>query len=229
MKLFRARRLDFHMVPDRWDYAERHRAEIDAHFAAARRANPRLWNGRVLVLRDWAAAAGAVTGSFIQTDYASFRTWLDRGRPDAGVWDCFAAAVVISNDGAVLLGEMAAHTANAGRIYFPCGTPDLDDVAAGRVDFDRSMTRELAEETGLDPARMRPDADWTIVEDRARLVAFRVMRAPWSGDDMKDRVQRFLAEGREDELAAVHLARGPQDVVAAMPDYVVAFLERHWS
>ena len=58
---------------------------------------------------------------------------------------------------------MGQHTANAGRIYFPSGTPDLDDISDGAVDIAGSVARELEEETGLLPGDYRADADWDCV------------------------------------------------------------------
>ena len=45
----------------------------------------------------------------------------------------FVAAALRAADGAYLVGEMASDTAAAALLYFPCGTPEPDDINAGGV------------------------------------------------------------------------------------------------
>ena len=59
-----------------------------------------------------------------------------------------------ASDGAYLLGVMGPQTVNAGKVYFPAGVPDLDDIVDDRVDLARNVRREMAEETGLRPRRL---------------------------------------------------------------------------
>jgi 8-oxo-dGTP pyrophosphatase MutT (NUDIX family) len=221
-------RLDLRLEPQRWAFAAERRAEIDAFFAARQRANPRLWNGRVLLMHRFRIEAGVLHGTFFETDYASFHSWLAWGRPAADAWDCFGSAAVLSSDGAFLLGRMAAHTANAGRVYFPCGTPDPSDTADGAVDFDHSIARELLEETGLEAAEFSADASWTIVQQHARVVAYKLLRAHETGDELRRRVEVHLARHPDGELTEVRLARSLADVDSAVPDYVVEFLRDRW-
>jgi len=78
-----------------------------------------------------------------------FLAWRDWGFPDKDVFNGFGMGALRCADGAFVMGEMAGHTANAGRVYFPAGTPDLDDIDGGMVDIVGSVTREVEEETGL--------------------------------------------------------------------------------
>jgi hypothetical protein len=229
MTVSRVERLDLGFEPKRWPFAEQRRAEIDAHFAAAQQAKPQLWNGRVLIMHDYEIAGGILRGAFLETDYANFRAWIAWGRQPAGVIDCFGSAAVLASDGGFLMAEMAAHTANAGRVYFPCGTPDPSDIRNGKVDFDHSVSRELREETGLDVAEFTADAGWTIVEARGRVAPFRTLHAGVPGATLRHRVEKHMAKEAISELAAVSLVRSPADLVPAMPDYVTAFLTHIWS
>src|SRR6266853_2578532 len=147
--IHRVTTLDLPLVPWSWPFAEQRRAEIDAHFAGAQRAKPKIWNGRVLLGRNPVSTENRFTASYFEADFASFLAWRDGGFADKSVFNGFGMGALRCSDGAFVLGEMAAHTANAGRIYFPSGTPDLDDIANGAVDLAGSVAREVEEETGL--------------------------------------------------------------------------------
>ena len=74
--------------------------------------------------------------AYLETDFKAFLAWRDFGMPAAGIRNAFGMAALISADGAFILGEMASHTANAGRIYFASGTPDPSDILSETVDIE---------------------------------------------------------------------------------------------
>src|SRR5262245_33615275 len=131
-------RLELAFAPRPWPFAQQRRAEIDAHFESLQRANPALWNGRVLMLHEHAIAGAVFRGAYLETDYASLLAWRHLEPPDTEVKNCFAMGALRGSDGAFVLGVMGAHTADAGRIYFPAGLPDLDDIDGERVDLARN-------------------------------------------------------------------------------------------
>jgi 8-oxo-dGTP pyrophosphatase MutT (NUDIX family) len=225
----RVDRLDLVLTPKPWTFASERRAEIDAHFAALQRAKPALWNGRVLLMHEHSVVAGVLRGAYLETDYASFAAWCAWGRPETGVRDCFGAAAIVAADGAVLVGVMGPHTFNAGRIYFPCGTPDLDDVTGTRVDLEKSVRRELTEETGFDPADFTMEPGWTSIADGPLLAQVKLLRSRESAEVLRSRAREHLRREQHPELADLRIVRGPHDFDPAMPHFVTAFLANHFG
>jgi len=227
--VFSVDRLDLDFEPAPWPFADERRAEIDAYFADLQREKPAIWNGRVLLLHRYEMRDGVFRGAYLETDYASFSAWRRWQPADAGVSDCFGAGAVVSADGAVLLGVMGAHTANAGWIYFPCGTPDPSDIVGGKVDLDWSVARELKEETGLTVADLAPAPGWTTVIDGQLIVQIKTLRSPLAADELRARMLAHLASEAEPELADIRIVRGAADADPAMPAFVTAFLEAHFA
>ena len=217
-------RLALTVAPKSWAFAAERRADIDAWFTAQQREKPALWNGRVLLLHEHGLANGVFRGRYLETDYASFAAWRHWGRPVAAVHDCFGAAAIVARDGTFLLGVMGPHTANSGRIYFPCGTPDQDDIVGNLVDLDFSVRRELKEETGLDVAEFTAEPGWTTVFDTSLIAHIKVLRSGESAEALRARVLDHLARERQPELAGIHIVRSAADFDPMMPRFVTAFL-----
>src|SRR6202162_2408785 len=167
--------LDLIFQPCAWPFAYERLADIEAHFALKCREKPQLWNGRVLLGRHPVFAGDCLRASYFETDFASFLAWRDWGFPDSGVFNGFGMGALRCSDGAFVLGEMARHTANAGRIYFPSGTPDLDDIRGEAVDIAGSVAREVLEETGLTEADYRAGAHWDCVVSGASIAMIRIL------------------------------------------------------
>jgi 8-oxo-dGTP pyrophosphatase MutT (NUDIX family) len=222
--IHRVTRLDLKVGSFRWRFAEEQRGEIDAHFAIQQRARPKLWNGRVLLARNARFADDGFAAEYFETDFASFLAWRDWGFPDKAVFNGFGMGALRSSDGAFALGEMGGHTANAGRIYFPAGTPDLDDVRDGAVDIPGSVAREAEEETGLTPADYRAGAHWDCIDTGVSIALIRILQVDMPGDALRARIEANLAQQTSPELCAIHLVRKRSDITDAMPRFVTAFL-----
>jgi 8-oxo-dGTP pyrophosphatase MutT (NUDIX family) len=222
-------RLQLAFAPKPWDFAQAKRAEIDAAFADMRRKTPALWNGRVLLLHDYALENGVFRGAYLETDYASFAAWRHWGRPAANICDCFGAAAVMTADGACLLGVMGPHTANAGLTYFPCGTPDPGDIVGESVDLDLSVRRELKEETGLDITSFKLEPGWTTVFDLPLIAHIKVLHSGEGAEALRARILGHLAQEKQPELADIRIVRGTSDFTAAMPRFVTDFLAQRFA
>jgi hypothetical protein len=227
--IHRVTTLDLKVEPWAWPFATERRAEIDAHFAEKQRDKPALFNGRILLGRDPSFAAGHLAACYFETDFASMLAWRDWGYPDNTIFNGFGMGALRSVDGAFVLGEMGGHTANAGRIYFPAGTPDPDDVSDGMLDVAASIAREVEEETGLMPSDYRAEAHWDCVVTSTSIAMMRVLDVDAPGDELKRRIEANLAAQQDPELSAIRLVRTKGELTSAMPLFVTAFLEAQFD
>ena len=222
--IHRVRTLDLGFEPGRWPFANEKCADIKAHFAVKKRQKP-IWNGRILLGRDPAFTAERFSARYFDADFASFLAWRDWGFPDRSVFNGFGMGALRCSDGAFVLGEMAGHTANAGRVYFPSGTPDPDDLKGDAVDIAGSVAREVEEETGLRPEEYRASAHWDCVVSGAVIAMIRILKVDVTGESLRARIEANLARQSQPELSRIHLVRERRDLTTAMPRFVTAFIE----
>jgi hypothetical protein len=227
--IFRVGQIEARLEPFVWDWAEAERDAIGAHWARRKADKPAIFNGRVLMIAESQLAGDILHARFFETDYANLLAWLDWDAPDRSVENGFAMGAMTAADGAFLLGVMGSHTSQAGRIYFPAGTPDLSDVRPdGTVDLATSITREIAEETGLGSGAFDVEPGWILTRIRGYTALMQRVRLAEPAEAARTRILAHMAGEAEPELADIRIARGPADIdEAAMPEYLKAFLR--WS
>lgn len=177
------------------------RDEIEANWLAEVAANPALFNGEMLIHRDTQLRTdGTIAGTAHLTPFATLLWW--RKQPDRPIAEhLFSVAVPITADGAVLAIEMAAHTANGGRIYCAAGSLDASDVVDGRVDFSGNMAREVTEETGFRLQDARPLSGYWGVRVNRAVTVFQVFQLPFDAEEACLRIRRHMEDDHEKEIA----------------------------
>ncbi|OYU49470.1 MAG: NUDIX hydrolase [Rhizobiales bacterium PAR1] len=220
------RGLECRFEPMNWTFADENTEAIATHWARFIAEKPASFNGKVLIQHHWEVVDGVYRGRYLETDYAAFIAWRDFGHPGPPMRNGFAMAALQARDGAYLLGEMGAGTANAGKIFFAAGTPDRSDLTPdGRVDLAGSVLRELGEETGLRPEEVEVSGDWCSVLHGVRAAFMRPVRIDLPAEEARRLILARLPDLGEEELCDIHIARGPSDIdPARMPPFQAAYL-----
>jgi 8-oxo-dGTP pyrophosphatase MutT (NUDIX family) len=225
------RHVDAVLEPKVWDFSVSHAEMIRTHWAKLLHDKPQMFNGTVLMQHRWSLVDGVYATAYAPVDYASFLSWQQLGSPGSPRRNGFAMAALRASDGAFLLGVMGAHTANAGKIYFAGGTPDMSDVTPdGRVDLAGSMTRELFEETGLLPTEVTIDHNWTLVTHAHRAAFLKPARARYGADEARAVIMARISCMKEQELADIAIVRTPADIdEATVAPFAAHYMRRVFS
>jgi hypothetical protein len=204
-----------------WAFAVWHADEIDRYWAQCLQRNPHFFNGVVLVMADWQIAHGVFEATFYRSDFKSFLFWRDHGYALAQAFDAFGSAMVLSREGNVLLGQQAVGHINAGRSYLPGGFIDQRDCdGAGVVDIVGSVTRELAEETGLGAGDVKQRPGLLVVATGSQVAICVVFETDRSAAAIQAQIEGFLSADPDPELAGVVFV-GPQSELGPLdvPEY----------
>ncbi len=224
-EIFETDEIDAVLEPYDWPVPREFAAEITEIWERETARAPALFNGQVLIQHRGVRDGRVFRAAYAPTDYRSFLGWMRLGNPPPLVRNGFAMAALQARDGAFLLGEMGAHTANAGKIYFAAGTPDLGDVVDGRVDLAGSVLRELAEETGLLADDVEVDPRWTSVMGTSRIAFMRPVRIDLPAEEARQLMLERMKTLEDQELADIHIIRGPGQIdEARMPLFQQVFL-----
>jgi len=226
-RVFTVSGVDLCVAGGTWPFADRHRSEIEAHWARRVRETPGFFNGAVFVVTGYSVSAGGrLSAQFVRTDFKSFLYWRETGFRDESVLDGFGSALILSADGGVLLGRQRAGNLNSGLCYPPSGFIDASDVREdGVIDIDASVAREVAEETGLSPPVIARGEGYIVTRAGPVLSIAVPFLSPLPGPALLSAARGHIASDGESELADLRLAT-PGDVPAGMPmlDYARVLL-----
>lgn len=191
-----------------WEWAEARKAKVQRFWKKLHAANPALFNGPIHMLADdYVIADGKLAGRCLRSDYASLLYWREEGFAPAGALNGFGSAVVLSAEGHVIFGRMAAHTANAGKVYPFGGSLDDDDIREGHADIEGSIMRELAEETGIEAGMAQREPGLLFLRDGAMACFAACFRMDAPSSAIRARIEIHLEMTEKPELDGVVIFR----------------------
>jgi 8-oxo-dGTP pyrophosphatase MutT (NUDIX family) len=214
-------------APWNWPFAEEKRVDIDRYFVSLCQSNPALWNGRVLLLRDFGLNASTLHGTVFETDYASLQAGIDWQEMGA-VKASFGAAALLTSDGAYVVGVMAPHTRNAGQIYLPSGSLEPSDLVGTSVDLRGNLNRELIEETGLSTDEFDEQEGWHAAFVGPRVAIVKIFRTKESGEELRRRILANLAKQDAPEFSDIRLVYASSELSPVTPPWLRAFFSYVW-
>jgi 8-oxo-dGTP pyrophosphatase MutT (NUDIX family) len=196
-----------------WPLTQRHGPDIGRDWQRRRAEIPGLFDGTTYLLCQHTIVGASLSGILFKTDFKTLLYW--RGLPQASdepVREAFGASLIRSAEGHLLLGRQGPGQLNSGRVYPPGGLIDGDDVENGGVDIDASVTRELAEETGLTPSELQRVPGYLVAQVGLKVAIAIEWRSALATAELRDRILGFVRSQAEPELDDIVPVRSYADI-----------------
>lgn len=210
------------------DYVIRNRQAIDENWQREVAVNPAIYDGEIYLAAEAELTDGVLNASYQRTSFRSLLYWR-RDKSADKPFHIFGSGVIVSSDNQLLLGQMAAHNAVAGRIYFPAGSNDDQDIVDGQVDFAGNARREVLEETGIDLKDALRTGGYALVLSERSLALFRCYYFDRSGDELLAQATGMIEAQEQPELSRVLMVGQGGLLDARSPAYVHAFTDWYFA
>ncbi|MBO6716763.1 MAG: NUDIX hydrolase [Rhizobiaceae bacterium] len=227
-RVFQVSDVDVRLAGEPLAFEAANRDAIAANWQAELEANPALFNGRSVLLSSLALRDGRLVGRCHEIGYSTLLYWL-KHRETSASEHCFAHAMLISSDGALVAARMAAHTVNAGKVYFAAGSFEPEDFQDGRADVDGNMIREVREETGLDLSALQPDPGYLAYSASIGTAIFRRYRLTERADEIAEQVRSFIAAEVEPEITEPVIIRDARNLPEGLMGHMRAIVDWHFG
>jgi 8-oxo-dGTP pyrophosphatase MutT (NUDIX family) len=210
-------------------YEMEHRQDITANWASATSANPALFNGPFFMAEQAGVTKETFEARYHRTRFATMMHWKANVTNDKP-WHIYGVGVIVSNDNRLIAGRMAPSTSAAGRVYFPAGSFDEDDVVDERIDVDGNMLREVEEETGirLSHARRRDECIHLVMANR-NIALFRRHYFDVNADELLERIRVHIASQDDSELDDITAISAAGEMGEATPLTFRTFADWHFA
>ncbi|PYE90092.1 NUDIX hydrolase [Phyllobacterium leguminum] len=220
--------VDVRVVPGELDYASANKTAIARNWEGELVAKPGLFNGELYLAPDARLGEGVLRADFVRSRYETLLYWRNdpqKIRP----WHIFSVGVIVSSDNRLIAARMAANNAGGGRIYFPAGSIDDDDIIGGVVDYDGNSRREVLEETGLDLFGAEREDKIHLVTANRSIALFRRYHFQENAAALTGQIREHMAAQAAPELDEIIEVSGPGQMGEATPSYVRAFADWHFK
>ncbi len=219
--------VDVSVVPGPLEYTEQHEQAIAINWQREQAAKPALFDGEIYLAPEARLADGVLQAGFKRSSFATLMHWRNDPEP-IRPWHIFGVGVIVSGEGHLIAARMGMQNAGGGRIYFPAGSIDDNDIVDGRVDYDANMQREVQEETGLDLADAHGEAQLNLVTGNRSIALFRRYQFDAPSRELVSRIENFVSAQAEPELAEIIPITAAGMMGDATPSYVRAFADWHF-
>jgi 8-oxo-dGTP pyrophosphatase MutT (NUDIX family) len=222
--VFPVHSVELKVMEGRHPFEREFEREIAENWAREQAANPELYDGQMLLHHIVEVEDGHVRGSCYLVRFSTFLYW--RRQPErAGAFHVHVMAVPLSKDGALIAIKMSQHTANPGKVYCASGSLDALDIVDGYADIEANMAREMGEETGLDLAEATPDGGYYGILGNKNLSIFRHFRFDADASSLMERIEAFMLDDPEEEIAGPVAIRSADPSAHAYADFMLPLLD----